>query len=159
MAKARSNEELGLWYTSRAYAQLNAAEQYFSLFRYPDSVICAYEAIEFSIKAMCRILNIKYNTKEHFPDASTLVNLAEKIGAKWPEKKNELLDALPTILGHTKELREICRYGIDKEGGPQVSPENLFRKNHCEKVLKDANQICDLLHRVDMRRRWVSVKW
>jgi len=158
MAELQPREELGLWYLSRAYAQLNEAERYFSLFRYPESVICAYESIEFSVKAMCKLLDVEYSRKEHFLNAPTLVKLAEKIGQRWPDKKNELLSALPIVLGYTEELRNICRYGIDKEGIPPVSPDDIFRKDHCEKVLKDANQICDLLHHVDMGRRWRSDK-
>ena len=152
-SEVQPREELGLWYLGRAYAELDEAERYFSLFRYAESVMCAYESIEFSVKAMCKLLDIEYS-KRHFLDAPTLVRLAQKVGEKWLDEKSKLLSDLPVILGYTDELRNICRYGIDEGGTPVISPKEIFKKDHCEKVLRDANQICDLLHRVDMERRW-----
>ena len=153
------HDELGLWYISKAYTYFNEAQRYILSFRYPESVVCAYESIEFSLKAMCKLLDVEYNRKEHFLDAATLVKLAEKIGRELrPEMKDQLLTILPVILGYTKELRNICRYGIDRQGVPSVSPKNIFGKVHCERVLKDADWLCDMLHQVDMRRRWKGGK-
>ena len=82
--KDLQQEELCLRYISKAYAYFNEAQRYILSFKYPESVVCAYESIEFSLKAMCKLLDVEYNRKEHFLDAATLVKLAEKVGRELP---------------------------------------------------------------------------
>lgn len=153
MVNKHKNEEIRLWYLSRAYAQLREAQYYFDVFKYPESVECSYESIEFSLKTLCKIFGLGF-PREHFLDKKKLVVLAEKIRGEGGNHYDELLGMLPIILGYTKEQRNICRYGIDENDIRKISPNKIFKKDYGEAVLDDATQLCDLLHHFDMLSRW-----
>ena len=126
--KTPEQKDQELWYISRAYLKLKEAIDYSRIFKYAESVNSAYESIEFSIKALCKLLDIEYNP-EHFINEITVVKLSEKIGKRWPEKKERLLSVIPIILSYSERLREIARYGIEdktEKNTTNISQSNLW---------------------------------
>ena len=154
MSLSPLQEEVYFWYLSKAHDQYNESEKLYALYKYPQAIICSYEAIEYSCKAICKYLDIEYSRKKHFLDMKTLAIMAFKIGKMWPEKESELYGLIPMILSYTNELRNISRYGIDEKNVPFVSPIKIFRKAHCEEVLKDAKTIRQILLMIEAKRKW-----
>jgi HEPN domain-containing protein len=142
------------WYISRAYLKLKEANYYRKLGKCAESVNSSFESIEFSVKALCKILDVDYEP-QHFVDQCTVAKLAEKIGKTWARKRQRLLGVLPVILSYSDSLREIARYGIEKKDnvGP-VSPDQIFQKDYCDKVLKDAQVLRDILSQIELSHRW-----
>ena len=142
------------WYISRAYLKLREADYYRKLGKCAESVNSSFESIEFSVKALCKILDVDYQP-QHFVDQSTIAKLAEKIGKTWARKRERLLGVLPVILSYSDSLREIARYGIEKKDnvGP-VSPDQIFQRDYCDKVLKDAQVLRDILSQIELSHRW-----
>jgi len=124
------------------------------MFRNPEAAIHAYESIELTTKATCKFLDIEYDRREHFLDASTLAKLAERVSATWPDWKDRILTSIPTVVGYSEELRIITRYGIDRERTPQVSPTRLLTRDYCERIIGDARILQDLLIMIELRLRW-----
>jgi len=154
--KSQAQQEQGRWYISRAYLKLAEAINYFRIFKYAESVNSAFESIEFSAKALCKLLDVEYSTW-HFIDEITFVILSEKIGEKWPEKKEELLSVLPIVLSYSNKLREIARYGVEdlkEKRVLPVSPDRIFREDYSDKVLSDAKRLADILSQVEKSSRW-----
>jgi hypothetical protein len=52
-------------------------------------------------------------------------------------------------------LREIAHYGIEKKDdvGP-ISPDQIFHRDYCDKVLEDARVLRDILSQIELSRRW-----
>jgi len=142
------------WYISRAYLKLKEANNYSRLGKYAEAVNSSFESIEFSVKALCKVLDVEYDPK-HFVDEFTVAKLAEKIGKTWNEKKEKLLSVLPIVLSYSNTLREIARYGIENKNnvGP-VSPDQIFRGDYCDKVLQDAQVLVDILSQIETSQRW-----
>lgn len=149
----KMTEEMAGWYIRRAYHNFRQAQRYFNLHNNVESIIASYEAIEFSIKALCKLLDVHFG-KEHFVNASTLSILGEKIEKKGLGDKGKILTVIPVILGYTEQLRNIARYGVEKTGVPSVSPSNIFRREYAASVLDDAKTLHDLLGNIEMKRRW-----
>lgn len=153
--KSREQREQERWYISRAHLQLQEAVNYSQISKYAESVNSAYESIEFSLKALCKLLDVEYNP-EHFVDKYTLVKLSEKIGEQWLEKKEILLGVIPIALSYSDTLRNIAKYGIEnreKKVRP-VSPDRIFRQEYSDKVLEDARRLDDILTRIELSFRW-----
>jgi hypothetical protein len=142
------------WYISRAYLKLREADHYRKLGKCAESVNSSFESIEFSVKALCKILDVDYQP-QHFVDQSTVAKLAEKIGKNWARKRVKLLGVLPVILSYSDSLREIARYGIEKKDNVEpVSPDQIFQRDYCGKVLKDAQVLRDILSQIELSHRW-----
>lgn len=142
------------WYISRAYLKLREAKNYSRLGKCAEAVNSSFESIEFSVKALCKILDVEYDPR-HFIDKFTVVKLSEKIGATWNEKKEKLLGVLPIILSYSDTLREIARYGIEKKDSIEpISPDQIFLSNYCDKVLQDAQILVDILSQIEINQRW-----
>jgi hypothetical protein len=102
------------------------------------------------------LLDVEYNV-EHFTDEITIVKLSEKIGQRWPEKKDELLSVIPIVLSYSNKLRQIARYGVEDRKTkkvPPVSPDRMFRQDYSDKVLNDAKRLTDLLSQIEKSFRW-----
>jgi len=153
LSKVRYDEGLATWFTRRAYYSYRQAHNLFNVFNYVESVISSFEAIEFSIKASCKLLDVCFE-KEHFVDAETLSILAEKIAKENLGNKDQILRVIPTILGYTEKLRNISRYGIEKQGVPTASPTTIFKREYAAALLDDARTFRNLLGKIEMRRRW-----
>jgi HEPN domain-containing protein len=153
VSKIKMKEELASWYVSRAYYSYRQAQRLFSLFDYVESTISSYETIEFSIKAMCKLSDVCFK-REHFIDAETLSILAEKVGMVRPGDKYRILQAIPIILSYSEDLRNISRYGIERQGVPSVSPKRIFGRSYAVSVLEDARSLCNILRNMEIRRRW-----
>lgn len=154
--KSKEQQEQEQWYISRAYLKLAEAIDYSRIFKYAESVNSAYESIEFSVKALCKLRDVEYSI-EHFPDEITIVKISEKIGERWPEKKGELLGVLPIVLSYSDKLREIVRYGVEDKKEKKirpVSPDRIFRQDYGNKVLNDAERLVDLLSQIERSFRW-----
>jgi len=153
MAKA-IDEEMAGWYIRRAYYNCRQARKQFN-HNNVESIIASYEAIEFSIKAMCKVLDVNFAPRKHFVEATTLSILGEKVEREGLGSKKEILQIIPVMLSYTEESRNISRYGIEKESVPSAAPSKIFRREYAESVLKDAENLCDLLRKIEMkRRRW-----
>ena len=145
--------DLARWYVSRAYSEIRHARRYARLFQV-KALIHACEAIEFSTKAICNFLDVEYDRKRHFLDSKAMVQLAEKMTAEGfsNDVTEKVLRTIPIVLGYTNELREVMRYGVDKERA-LASPEMLFERNYFDTILGHANLFCNLLHDVEITRR------
>jgi HEPN domain-containing protein len=154
MPKNAAQQKQQNWYISRAYFKLREAKNYSRLGKCAEAVNSSFESIEFSVKALCKVLDVEYNP-EHFLDELTVVKLAEKIGETWKEKKEKILSILPVILSYSNTLREMARYGIEKKDnvGP-ISPDQIFKKDYCDKVLQDAQILVDILSQIEISQRW-----
>lgn len=146
------DKEMAGWYIRRAYHNYRQAHENFSL-NNVESIITSYEAIEFSVKAMCKLLHVKFAPR-HFVKAETLSILAEKVERDHYGSKEEILQVIPTILSYTEQLRNLARYGIEKEHVPTATPSKIFRREYAESVLKDAEVLHDLLGKIEIRTRW-----
>jgi HEPN domain-containing protein len=153
MTTFKADRELASWYIRRAYHSYRQAKKLFDLFNYVEASISSFESIEFSTKALCKLLDVGFE-REHFIDAETLSILAEKVEREHLGKKDEILQVIPKILGYTEKLRNISRYGIEKQGVPPVSPSRIFTRNYAAAVLEDARAFRNLLGSIEMKRRW-----
>ena len=76
----KAQKEILYWYVHRAYHNCRQAQTLFITFNYVESIISSFEAIEFAIKAMCKICDISYAPKHFGADtAKTIAILAEKV--------------------------------------------------------------------------------
>lgn len=141
------------WYISRAYLKLREAKDYRRLGKCAEAVNSSFESVEFSVKALCKVLDVDYKP-QHFLDHFTVGKLAEKIGKDWEEKKVKLLGVLPIVLSYSDTLREIARYGIERKDVGPVSPDQIFQRDYCDKVLRDAEILVDILSQIEKSQRW-----
>ena len=156
MRRSKEQEDQQQWYISRAYFKIADAIRCSRLFEYAESVNSAYEAIEFSLKALCKLLDVEYAAK-HFLDELTIVKLSEKIQQKWPKKREELLSVIPIVLSYSDTLREIARYGIEDKKGKKIKPvppDQIFTQEYSNKVLSDAKRLTNLLSQIEKSFRW-----
>lgn len=102
---------------------------------------------------MCKLSDIGFK-REHFVDAETISVLAEKVAKVKPSDKYRILQAIPIMLSYTEELRNVSRYGVERQDVPNVSPKRIFGKNYASSVLHDAKSFCDMLRNMEVRRRW-----
>ena len=72
-----TDESLATWYTRRAYHNFNQAKRLFHS-NNVESVIASFEAIEFSLKAMCEFLDVRGVDHEHFLKATMISALSKK---------------------------------------------------------------------------------
>jgi len=151
----KSQREIVNWYIHRAYSNYRQARTLFNTFNNVESVIASFEAIEFSIKAMCRLCDITY-TPQHFgEDSAKIISaLAEKVASKHFYSKDKILQVMPIVMSYSDELRIISRYGLEKEGTPRVAPPRIFSRAYADSVLEDANTLCDILRKMELRMRW-----
>lgn len=148
-----SHERQQNWYMSRAFLKLREARYYSRLRKYAEAVCSSYESMEFSLKALCKILDVHFDRK-HFVDEFTVAILAEKIGETWIRKKEKLLSILPIILSYSDRLREIARYGVERKDVRPLSPDQIFQEDYCQKVLEDAEVMVDILSQIRKSREW-----
>ena len=146
------------FYLSRAYDLLREAEQYYLFFKYPASILNAHESMDSAVRAMCRAFDMGV-PGEFWVDASTLTQLADRVGGLRNELEKELLGVMPSFLSYSLELFRICKYGSAKGDVDIVPPNLIFTKEHCEKILSDARKVADMLNEVDMRNRWRPDQW
>jgi len=149
----RSNGGLASWYIRRAYHSYRQAQNLFNVFNYVESVISSFETIEFSIKASCKLLDVCFE-REHFVDAETLSVLAEKVAREHLGDKDKIIQVIPIILGYSEKLRNVSRYGVEKQGVPSVSPMKIFKRDYAAALLDDARTFRNLLGTIEMRKRW-----
>jgi len=64
-----------------------------------ESIIASYETIEFSVKAICKFLDVKFS-RRHFIEARILSILGEKIEREGIGKKREIHQVIPTVLSY-----------------------------------------------------------
>jgi len=145
--------DLARWYVSRAYSEIRNAKRYARLFQV-EALIHACEAIEFSTKAICNFLDVEYDRNRHFLNSKAMIQLAEKMAGEGfgNEVRDKVLQTIPIILGYTNEIREVMRYGVDKEGA-LASPTKLFERDYFNTILGHANLFCDLLNKVEITKR------
>ncbi len=146
------DEVIAQWYIKRAYHNFNQAHRLFNL-NNAESIISSYEAIEFSVKAICKILDINPH-REHFVSSKILSILGTKIEKLGHGTRKEVIQLIPVLLSYTDELRNIARYGIQEKSVPRVSPHEIFRREYANSVLNDAGTIRNLLGRIEKKRRW-----
>ena len=153
MTPDKSKQKLTTWYIHRAYYSYRQAQILFNLFDYVESSISSFEAIEFSVKAMCRLFNVCFK-REHFVDAETLSILAKKVGKTSSNYEDQILQAMPIILSYNEVLRNVSRYGIERQDVPSVSPTQIFGRSYAESVFEDAKTFCNMLRKMETRKRW-----
>jgi HEPN domain-containing protein len=146
--------ELAAWYTRRAYHNLNQAKRLFHS-NNVESIIASFEAIEFSLKALCELLDVTGVDHEHFLKATTISALAKKIEDRAFGKSTTITKMAPILLGYTDDLRIIARYGIQHNQFPKVMPDKIFSKEYSSTVLNDAKTLCSLLGAVEIKNRWL----
>lgn len=151
--KSEEQRKQEYWYISRAYFKLKEAKNYRRLGKYAEAANSSFESIEFSVKALCKVLDVKYEPR-HFLDQFTVAKLAEKIGKTWRRKRHKLLGVLPIILSYSDTLREIARYGIERNDVGPISPDQIFQRDYGEKVLRDAKILVDILSQIEKSQRW-----
>ncbi len=142
------------WYVTRAFLQKREAERYFSTGKYAESVVRSLDSIEYAVKSMCKMTDVTFNAT-HAISSKTLIQLSEKVGHKWRlDKKDTILQALPTIVSYTDEQRSIFRYGVENTSIPPISPVKLVSRSYAETALRDARQICQIMHEIHARMKW-----
>jgi HEPN domain-containing protein len=152
--KTEEQRQLITWYTTRTFLQKREAERYFSTGRYAESVICSLDCIEYAVKSMCKITNVKYNPT-HGISKLAVVQLAEKVRHSWRlEKREAILQALPTIVSYTDEQRSAFRYGVEDNGIPPITPVRIVGRGFPENALRDARRICQIMHELHVRMKW-----
>lgn len=103
---------------------------------------------------MCKMTDVGYDST-HGISKKTVVQLAEKVGRTWrPEKKETILRALPTIISYTSEQRSAFRYGVEDKDITPISPVRIVGRSYSENALKDARQICQIMHELHVRMKW-----
>jgi HEPN domain-containing protein len=105
MSKKNENQQKQeSWYITRAFLKLREAKYYSRLGKFAEAVNSSYESLEFSVKALCKMLDVHFDRK-HFVDEFTVAILAEKIGRTWTRKRERLLSVLPIIMSYSDRLR------------------------------------------------------
>jgi HEPN domain-containing protein len=151
----KAQKEIVNWYVHRAYYNCRQANALFNTFNNVESIIASFEAIEFSVKAMCKLCNIPYTPKHFGADtAQTISILAEKVGESHLYNKDKILQTMPIVMSYNDDLRIISRYGLEKENAPRVAPPRIFSRIYAKSVLEDARSLCDIMGRMELRIRW-----
>lgn len=147
---------LAAWLTRLAYFWQREAEVSYSEFRYAEAAMLMHEGIEFTVKALCRHLDVEF-PREHFPSMDTLVSLSEKVGGREPESKDVVLRATPFLLGYNDSKRNMARYGYEGSNSSALSPQRTFGREYCEATRSVLTPLAELLTRVQLSRRWARV--
>jgi len=151
----KAQKEIVNWYVHRAYYNCRQAQTLFSTFNNVESIIASFEAIEFSVKAMCKLCDISFIPKHFGADTAKIISiLAEKVSAGHLYSKEKVLQTMPIVMSYSDDLRIISRYGLEKENTPRVAPPRVFSRTYAESVLGDARSLCDILRRMELRLRW-----
>ena len=112
----KTQKEIVNWYVHRAYYNCRQAQTLFNTFNNVESTIASFEAIEFSVKAMCKICGIPYAPKHFGADtAKTISILAEKVGETHLYSKDKILQTMPIVMSYSDDLRIISRYGLEQD--------------------------------------------
>jgi HEPN domain-containing protein len=155
MPMDRAQKEILYWYVHRAYHNCRQAQTLFNAFNNVESIISSFEAIEFAIKAMCKICDIGYTPKHFGADtAKTIAVLAEQVSQRHIYSKDKILKTMPIVMSYSDELRIISRYGLEKKDAPIVAPPRVFSRAYAESVMEDAKSLCNILRRMEWRIRW-----
>jgi HEPN domain-containing protein len=148
-------KEIVKWYIHRAYYNYRQAQILFNTFNNVESIIASFEAIEFSVKAMCKLFIITYAPKHFGEDIAKMISiLAEKIGESNVYSKDKILQTMPIVMSYSDDLRILSRYGLDLDDAPRVAPPKIFSRIYAESVLEDAKSLIDILRRMELRIRW-----
>jgi HEPN domain-containing protein len=151
----KPQKEILYWYVHRAYHNCRQAQTLFTTFNNVESIISSFEAIEFAIKAMCKICNIPYAPKHFGADTAEIIaKLAESVSQSHMYSKDKLLQTMPIVMSYSDELRVISRYGLERENVPIVAPPRVFSRAYAESVVEDAKFLCDILRKMEWRIRW-----
>lgn len=143
------------WFVHRAYHNCRQAQILFNTFNYVESIIASFEAIEFAVKAMCKICDVNYEPKHFTKDAAeTMSRLAEKVSKSNIFSKEKILQTVPIIMSYNEKLRIISRYGLEKENIPTVAPPKIFGRDYSESVMRDAKSLCEILRKMERKIRW-----
>lgn len=147
-------QDIARWYVKRAYHNYNQAKRLFKR-NNVESIIASFESIEFSLKAMCELLDVKNVSHDHFLKATTISALAEKIQEKALGDRKKLIRMIPLILSYTDEIRILSRYGISHEQFPRITPNEIFSRDDGATALNDAETLCNMLGKIEMNGRWM----
>jgi HEPN domain-containing protein len=151
----KAQKEIVNWYVHRAYYNYRQAQTLFNTFNNVESIIASFEAIEFSVKAMCKLCDIRYAPKHFGADtAKTISILAAKVGESHLYSKEKILQTMPIVMSYSDDLRTISRYGLEQDNTPRVAPPRIFSRIYAESVLEDASSLCGILRRMELRIRW-----
>jgi hypothetical protein len=151
----KAQQEILYWYVHRAYHNCRQAQTLFNTFNNVESIISSFEAIEFAIKAMCKLCDISY-APQHFGEdtAQTIAVLAEKVSKSNLYNKDKILQTMPMVMSYSDDLRIISRYGLEKKEAPIVAPPRIFSRVYAESVMEDAKFLCNILRQMEWRIRW-----
>jgi hypothetical protein len=149
----RDESQLAFWLTRRAYEWERGASSLIREFRFAEAAIHIHEAIEFTVKALCRHMRVSF-PKEHVPAVESLLGLSERVGALWPESRVSILQSAPVLLGYSETLRNVARYGLEGREASSVSPELAFGRDYCSAGLSALSPLTTILTRVQLAARW-----
>lgn len=155
MSKGRPEDqaELARWLTRLAYEWQRDAERCYSEFRFAEASIFIHEAVEFTVKALCKRLDVGME-RIHFPTMETLVALSERVGKGRPEDRNVILNVAPILLGYDNVKRNMARYGYEGPNYSAIAPTRTFGKAYCMAGREVLKPITELLTRVQVAQRW-----
>ena len=133
----KAQKEIVSWYVHRAYYNFRQAQNLYNTFNNVESIIASFEAIEFSIKAMCKLCDVPYARKHFGADtAQTISILAEKVGQSHMYSKDKILQTMPIVMSYSDKLRIISRYGLEQEKVPQVAHREYLAEFMRNRFLK-----------------------
>lgn len=124
--------ELAKDYLKRAKSRLLSSEAAFSREEYPDVVRHSQECVEFSIKAILRLVGIEYPKKHDVSDVMLEVKEA------FPEWLQKDLNRMAKISKKLAMEREPSVYGEEEKGIP---PSKLFGEKEADVALSEAREV------------------
>lgn len=130
---------LSYWYADFATNQLRLAGEFFGKAKYPETVDCAQDAIEFSIKAIFEFAGRNY------PPIHDLSTSIPNLRNVFPAFTQELSRAAIVSSRWLGTARNIPRYGQQRLG---VGPRTLYRKTEVRQALRGAQEVFNLLMRI-----------
>jgi HEPN domain-containing protein len=128
--------DLAYWYVDFATNQLRLAEEVFRKVKFPETVDCAQDAIEFAIKAIFEFAGRRY------PPIHDLTRTIPNLRRDFPGFAQELSRAAVASSRWLGTARNIPRYGQQTLGVP---PRTLYKKTEVRQALSDAQEVYRLL--------------
>lgn len=134
-------------FLKRAKSRLLSSEAAFSRGEYPDVVRHSQECVEFSIKAILRLVGVEYPKKHEVSDVML------EVKEMFPEWLQRDINRMAEISKKLAMEREPSVYGEEETGVP---PSKLFGEKEAEAALNEAREVYERCEK--FFRRFLTAK-
>ena len=144
MSVRAPNLDMAYWYTDFATNQLRLAEESFRKVKFPETIDCAQDTIEFALKAIFEFAGRNY------PPIHDLSRTIPHLGRIFQGFAQDLSRAAIASSRWLGTARNIPRYGQQSLGVP---PRTIYRKAEVRQAMSDAEEVYCLLLRIAKQQK------